>query len=110
LRDRAEIKKLRDFLDATAAEAADPKVKPGKPNAEPGSEPPPPDDRKALAALVGRIAARPGFEQFKVLSGSKPPAQATLSAQREIARVLSGKLQAESEAVVLIDQRRANFR
>jgi hypothetical protein len=65
------------------------------------------DDAEAgvVLATINSISNRPGYAEFKTLRGAKAhtPSVAVL---REIASVMLGKLQSESAAIVLADERR----
>jgi|HubBroStandDraft_6_1064221.scaffolds.fasta_scaffold38738_2 hypothetical protein len=65
------------------------------------------DDSEAGAVLqtISSISNRPGYEEFKPLRGGKPHTP-SLAVLREIASVMLGKLQSESAAIVLADERR----
>jgi hypothetical protein len=109
-RDQAAIKELRAFFDATNPVANGVEAQSGEPSNPTTGTPSERDRRNAVLAVIRQIAARPGYEEFQALPAAKSAAPAALSAYRQIALVLIGKLQSECTALVLVDQRRAELR
>ena len=82
-RNAIAMKQLRDFIDGDDAAG------------------------EAARATIRAVSSRRGYEEFRGLR----PANATapsLAAVRDIARVLTGKLQSENAAIALVDERRHN--
>jgi hypothetical protein len=109
-RDQAAIRELLDFLEATNPAAGEAAARSGEPNIPSTGSPPSPDRRNSVRGVIHAIAAHPGYEEFRTLPAAKSVAPAPLSAYRQIAQVLIGKLQSECAALVLVDQRRAETR
>jgi hypothetical protein len=102
---QADIKGLREFLNATNTAAGG-----VRPNIQTVSTAPERDPRGAVLAVIRRVAVRPGYEEFRTFPGARTVALAPVSAYRDIALVLIGKLQSECAAIILVDQRRAENR
>jgi hypothetical protein len=109
-RDQAAIRELQEFLDATNPAASEAEARAGEPRVPTAGTPPERDRRNGVLAVIRQAAARPGYEEFRTLPAAKSVVPAALSAYRQIALVLIGKLQSECAALVLVDQRRAEIR
>ncbi len=82
-RNAIDMKQLRDFIDGDDAAGA------------------------AARATIRAVSARRGYEEFRGLRPANANAP-SLAAMRDIARVLTGKLQSENAAIALVDERRRN--